>query len=287
VRSRECLGHVVEETDQVVCLRLEDGPSELPDDRRDEASHPVDGHEERHDPVATRKLGDAHHVEYEQSTSAPEGGFDLALDPLEVVRAVERLVEEHLQSDPRARLVGGSHETLTIALATGQVKAPRLAWTAAGFAHIMCAVATVPRRTLEELLDEASGRIERLHPAEAFAAAERGAVLIDIRSDAARERDGIVPGSLHIPRTVLEWRLDPESDWRNPHVGALDGQVVLICDHGCSSVLAAATAVQLGFTRAGDVVGGFAAWLEAGLPTVPAPPPRADGEPPGLSAPDS
>ena len=73
---------------------------------------------------------------------------------------------------------------------------------------------------------------------------------------------------VHIPRTVLEWRLDPESPWRNPHVGSLDQQIVLICDHGCSSILAAATLVELGFARAGDVVGGFAAWRDAGLPGV-------------------
>jgi hypothetical protein len=67
------------------------------------------------------------------------------------------------------------------------------------------------RRTLEELLDAARAQIERLEPAEALAATEEGALLIDIRADLDRERDGIVPGSLHIPRTVLEWRLDPDS----------------------------------------------------------------------------
>ena len=61
------------------------------------------------------------------------------------------------------------------------------------------------RRTLEDLLEAGQARIERLDPAEAFAAIQRGALLIDIRSD--REREGIIPGSLHIPRTVLEWRL--------------------------------------------------------------------------------
>jgi Rhodanese-like domain len=72
-----------------------------------------------------------------------------------------------------------------------------------------------------------------------------------------------VPGSLHIPRTVLEWRLDPDSAWRNPHAGGLDQELVLICDHGCSSLLAAATPADLGFTRVGDIIGGFAAWREA------------------------
>ena len=143
------------------------------------------------------------------------------------------------------------------------------------------------RRTLEDLLAEAEARIERLSPAAAAAALEEGAVLIDIRSDGDRERDGVVPGALHVPRTVLEWRLAPDSEWRSPHVGGLDGRIVLLCDHGCSSILAAATLVELGFGRAGDVVGGFAAWRAAGLPVVPAP-----GEPdtpsalPGMGPPD-
>jgi hypothetical protein len=82
------------------------------------------------------------------------------------------------------------------------------------------------RRTLDQLLDEAGSRIERLEPHAALAAVNCGALIIDIRSGDARERNGIVPGSLHIPRTVLEWRLDPDSAWRNPYVGGLD-QVML------------------------------------------------------------
>jgi len=143
------------------------------------------------------------------------------------------------------------------------------------------------RRTLEQLLEAAQARIERFEPAEAHAASERGALLIDIRADVDRERDGIVPGTLHIPRTVLEWRLDPDSSWRNPHVGGLDQQILLLCDHGCSSVFAAAALVDLGFAHAGDVIGGYAAWREAGLPTAASPPCRREpGEPAGMRPPD-
>ena len=77
-------------------------------------------------------------------------------------------------------------------------------------------------------------------------------------------RDGIVPGSLHIPRTVLEWRLAPGGAWRNPFIRGPEQQLILICDHGCSTILAAATLVDLGYARAGDVIGGFEAWREAG-----------------------
>ena len=93
------------------------------------------------------------------------------------------------------------------------------------------------------------GIAPRLRPDEAAAAVARGAALVDIRSDLDRERDGIVPGSLHIPRTVLEWRLAADSAWRNPFAPDVDKQVILMCDHGCSSVLAAAPLVGLGFAR--------------------------------------
>jgi rhodanese-related sulfurtransferase len=142
------------------------------------------------------------------------------------------------------------------------------------------------RRTIDDLVAEASRRIDRLEPEAALAAMRAGAQLVDIRSDVDRERDGAVPGSLHIPRTVLEWRLDPDSRWRSPFAGGLDTQIVLICDHGYSSVLAAATLAELGFTRAGDVIGGYEAWRAAGLPTMPAPPSRrAPGELAGMQPP--
>jgi len=137
------------------------------------------------------------------------------------------------------------------------------------------------RRSLEVVLAEARARIVRLSPAEAWAA-RTSALIVDIRSERAREA-GVVPGSLHLPRTVLEWRLDPDSPWRNPHVGGLDSRLVLLCDHGESSSLAAAALVDLGFTDVADVVGGIAAWTAAGLPLVPAVAPP-DGLP-GLGPP--
>jgi rhodanese-related sulfurtransferase len=142
------------------------------------------------------------------------------------------------------------------------------------------------RRTVHELVEQAAARVERLEPVHAHAAMRAGAALVDIRSDSARKRDGIVPGSLHVPRTVLEWRLDPASAWRSPHAPTPDDKIVLLCDHGFSSVLAAATLVDLGFTRAADVVGGFEAWREAGLPVAFLG--DAQGEPdalPGMSPP--
>jgi len=137
------------------------------------------------------------------------------------------------------------------------------------------------RKTVDDLFAEACSRIDRLDPSAAYEDAGRGALILDIRADDSRRRDGVVPGALHIPRTVLEWRVDPDSAWHNEDVGDLDTRLIVICEHGNSSALAASTLVELGFSRAADVVGGFAAWQEAGLPVGPVHEQDRDG-PPGF-----
>lgn len=140
-------------------------------------------------------------------------------------------------------------------------------------------------RSVDDLLAAARARIIRFEPVAAWEAAlARSALLVDIRSDDDRRRDGIVPGSLHLPRTVLEWRVDPSSGWSNPHVAGRRCRLVLVCCHGYSSSLAASTLVELG-VAAGDVVGGFEAWLDAGLPVTTAPTRAADVLP-GMTGPD-
>jgi rhodanese-related sulfurtransferase len=140
--------------------------------------------------------------------------------------------------------------------------------------------------TLDDLLRRASESIDRLAPDEAYEEARTGALIVDIRSELSRERDGIVPGSLHIPRTVLEWRVAPGGAWRNAAISGPDQRLIVMCDHGYSSVLAAATLAELGFTRAADVIGGFEAWRDAGLPMAAAPAPVPPGELPGMRGPD-
>ncbi len=134
---------------------------------------------------------------------------------------------------------------------------------------------TSGRRSIDEVLASTREGLDRLEPHAAFEAVARGALLVDIRQDTSRQCDGVIPGALHLPRTVLEWRVDPDSPWRNPHVGGLDSHLVLVCDHGYSSSLAAASLRELGFARATDLVGGFQAWREAGLPVARLP---ADAE---------
>jgi rhodanese-related sulfurtransferase len=75
----------------------------------------------------------------------------------------------------------------------------------------------------------------------------------------------VIPGAIVIPRNTLEWRLDPASSHRHPNAPDLDDQVILVCDEGYQSSLAAAMLQQLGFVRATDIIGGFQAWLVAGL----------------------
>jgi len=127
------------------------------------------------------------------------------------------------------------------------------------------------RRTIGDLLETARARLERLDPASAYEAAQRGAVLIDTRCAEQRRGSGVIPGSVHVPLSVLYWRLDPASGHNDPALSDPDRQVILVCAHGYSSSLAAATLRDLGFARATDVAGGFEAWSAAALPVEPCP----------------
>jgi rhodanese-related sulfurtransferase len=132
------------------------------------------------------------------------------------------------------------------------------------------------RRTIDDLLAEARQGLDRVTPAEAFEAVRGGAVLVDVRSEDERERQGVIPGAVHYPLSVALWRLDPAQETGNPKL-PLDARVMLLCRQGYSSSLAAAQLQAIGFTRATDVIGGAEAWIAAGLPTVP--PAGAPGDP--------
>lgn len=149
-------------------------------------------------------------------------------------------------------------------------------------------VRRVERRTVGELLAEAQQRIApRLEPREARRAQQAGALIVDLRCTDVRQRHGVVPGSLHIPRSVLEWRFDPESESRNPGLEHFERQVVLMCADGYSSSLAAVSLRELGFRRATDVVGGFNGWKAAGLPVLPGRVEEAEEGLPGMGLPEA
>lgn len=119
--------------------------------------------------------------------------------------------------------------------------------------------------SIDELLVQARTRLDRLDPVAAWRAQRSGAVIVDIRPEANRRAEGEVPGAVPIERTVLEWRLDPASDARLPWA-SYDVPVVIMCNEGYSSSLAAVVLQDLGLRRATDLAGGFRAWVDAGLP---------------------
>jgi rhodanese-related sulfurtransferase len=121
-------------------------------------------------------------------------------------------------------------------------------------------------RTIDELLAEARSRLTRLDPHQADAAIREGALLIDIRSESQRAQDGVVPGSVFIARNVLEWRCDPSCEHRDPRIDGRERQLIIMCNEGYQSSLAASTLHELGLTRSTDLAGGFQAWRAAGLP---------------------
>jgi rhodanese-related sulfurtransferase len=123
--------------------------------------------------------------------------------------------------------------------------------------------------TVEQLLAAARATLQRLTPEATHAAMRDGARLIDIRSDTQRATDGTIPGAHVVARNVLEWRLDPACPHRDPQLSRGYGLLVLICDEGFQSSLAAATVQRFGERPVTDVIGGFRAWRAAGLPVQP------------------
>ncbi|MEU0131700.1 rhodanese-like domain-containing protein [Streptomyces sp. NPDC006289] len=121
---------------------------------------------------------------------------------------------------------------------------------------------------IDQLLDRIRADYTRIGPEEAAVAASEGALLVDIRYAALREKDGLIPGALVVERNELEWRLDPLGSHRAPEAVSHDLHIVVICNEGYASSLAVASLRQLGLHRATDLTGGFQAWRAAGLPVT-------------------
>jgi rhodanese-related sulfurtransferase len=121
--------------------------------------------------------------------------------------------------------------------------------------------------TIDRLLADARRGLDRLEPAQAAEAVRRGGLLIDTRPSEQRRRDGVVPGAIVVERNVLEWRLDPTSPYRIPELAdpTAHPQLILMCNEGYSSSLAAVTLQRLG-VQVAEVIGGFQAWAACGLP---------------------
>ena len=118
----------------------------------------------------------------------------------------------------------------------------------------------------DRLLATARARISTVDAAEAFRLQQAGATLVDTRPAAQRAEHGEIAGAVVVERNVLEWRLDPDGDHRIPELTGRDQTVILVCNEGYASSLAAATLQSIGLPRATDLDGGFRAWAAAGLP---------------------
>jgi len=130
--------------------------------------------------------------------------------------------------------------------------------------------ANSPRRlSIDQMLTKARARLQRLSPvAVAALVANTESVLVDIRPEGQRRIEGSIPGALIVERNVLEWRFDPASSARLPIATDHDLEMIVFCSEGYTSSLAAAALQELGLWRATDMVGGFHAWREAGLPVM-------------------
>jgi len=118
-------------------------------------------------------------------------------------------------------------------------------------------------RTIDELLADARSRLDRVRAEELAAAQKDGALVVDIRPIEQRARDGELPGAIVVDRNVLEWRLDPTSPDRISEVTDHNRRIIVVCNEGFSSSLAAATLQGLGLHRATDLIGGYQQWLRS------------------------
>jgi rhodanese-related sulfurtransferase len=117
------------------------------------------------------------------------------------------------------------------------------------------------RNSIAKILAEARQSLLRVTPEQLSGELENGTLIIDIRPVEQRQRDGELPGAIVIDRNVLEWRLDPTSEHRLPQVTGYDIRIVIVCNEGYSSSLAAAVLQKLGLHQAVDMIGGYQAWL--------------------------
>ncbi|BBY93499.1 hypothetical protein MGALJ_31680 [Mycobacterium gallinarum] len=118
---------------------------------------------------------------------------------------------------------------------------------------------------IDRILDDARSRLTRMSAQDVPAALARGAVLVDIRPQAQRDREGDVPAALVVERNVLEWRCDPTSDARLAQAVDDDVEWVVLCSEGYTSSLAAAALLDLGLHRSTDVIGGYHALKAEGV----------------------
>ena len=114
---------------------------------------------------------------------------------------------------------------------------------------------------ISRLLVESRRSLDRVGPEDLAAELAAGAMVVDTRPSEQRNRDGHLPGAVVVDRNVLEWRLDPTSPSRLEPDMDPQRRIIIVCNEGYSSSLAARTLRELGLSRATDLAGGYQAWL--------------------------
>jgi len=125
-------------------------------------------------------------------------------------------------------------------------------------------------KTAAEMVAEAKGRVEALTPEQVAAEMAGGEVtVVDLRESEEREAQGVIPGAVHVPRGMLEFRADPTSTY---HRAELDParRTILHCASGGRSALAADLLSQMGYQNVAHLDGGFGGWKDSGAPVEPA-----------------
>jgi rhodanese-related sulfurtransferase len=126
------------------------------------------------------------------------------------------------------------------------------------------------RTTVHDVLHDARRRIVRVDSRRlaSMLAGDAPPTVVDIRSHVDRGRTGVIESSIHVPRTVLEWHLDPVNGYPHPAVWSFEQPIVVVCNGGYSSSLAAESLLRIGFGNVADLIGGMFAWVDAGLPVI-------------------
>jgi rhodanese-related sulfurtransferase len=216
-------------------------------------------------------VADPRHVAEITTVPKPPDGVE------EVAAMLSRLLEAHEIVIGKAREAisktagrdDGTNDLLIRAMAIGlimrvSVHPLHLTTLLPAAKHAMSRARTMP--TIDDLLGQARRRLDRVTAEQAANEQANGALLVDSRTAEQRALGGEIPGALVIDRTVIEWRLDPTSPSRIPEATDHEVRVIVICAEGYSSSLAAASLHDLGLVNTTDVIGGFRAWEEAGLP---------------------
>ena len=128
----------------------------------------------------------------------------------------------------------------------------------------------IVQMTTADLVAAARSRVVNLDVEDTARAVSDGALLVDIREEDEVLRTGAIPGAIHVPRGLLEFKADPTAA---THLAPFDpaGRTILYCASGGRSALAASTLVDLGYADVAHLDGGIAAWVASGRPTdVPA-----------------